>query len=436
MQNEIVVQSSFEGARLGSSDVAGNTVYIELLYDEPVVADWNRHDYRLHFTFGVENRTEKEQKVRIRVTGGDREDLPYGSPLIFSSSQALSGYRRIEVDGASDQYNTYDFDVIISARETLYLANCLPRFLSRLMPMFDKIGQDAGAEREIFGHSIEKRELIAYKFLGKGDDRPVVLVSSGIHPPEPDTLATEALIEFLGSDESAQLRKTFDFVIVPVMNPDGYAHGSQAGNAAGINFYWDFRYQDRSHCPEAAALYDYAMKLKPVLYFDFHAYTFQLRKHASPYCKPVRRYRGEAVRKVVQDSYDRVREKVSKGHGMYSFGTYAPSTLGEILTRKLNTIGYAKYHIHLKDGEQACREHAVAAVKTVCETLIDHQVTHVSDILVAPDGAIPKEMLGEVRRKLDIYWSGLLFPKLYGIYNRYFRKYMRRTKMDRPDAYE
>jgi hypothetical protein len=337
VHSEIIVQANFEGARLGSSSVEGNTVKVELLYDEPVVADWKRHDYRLHFTFGVENRKGTEKKVRIRVTGGDREELPYSSPLIFASNQAFTGYQRIEVEGASDEFNTYDFDVLIAAGETLYIANCLPRFLSRLMPIFDELALDAGAVREVFGHSIEGRELIAYKFIGKGDDRPKVLISSGIHPPEPDTLATEGLIEFLGKNDSEALREFFDFVVVPVMNPDGYAHGSQAGNAAGINFYWDFRYHDPTHCPEARALYDYAMELKPVLYFDFHAYTFQSRKHASPYCKPVRRYRGNKVRLAVAESYERVKKEVSNGKGIYGFGTYAPSTFGEILTRDTQT---------------------------------------------------------------------------------------------------
>lgn len=422
MQDQIVIISEFEGSRLGSAKVEGNTVKVELLYDEPIVADWNRHDYRLHFTFGIKNYSDHDKELRILVNGGNRDVLPYTSPLIYSSQEALSGYRRIEVEGASDQFNTYDFDVHVEAGKTIYLANCLPRFLSRLMPVLDQTAMDAGAEREIFGHSIEGRELIAYKFIGNGEDRPLVLVSSGIHPPEPDTLATEALINFLGTNESGEMRKTFDFVIVPIMNPDGYAHGSQAGNAAGINFYWDFRYYDKARCPEAAALYEYAIKLKPVLYFDFHAYTFQLRKHASPYCKPVRRYRGEGVRQAIADSYDRVRNNVSDGKGMYSFGTFAPSTFGEILTRKLNTIGYAKYHIHLKDGVQECRDHAVSVVTTVCQALQDNQLQKASDILVRPHGNVPKEPLQELVRKLDIYWSGYFFPLLYGFYCRYIKR--------------
>ena len=209
MVNSINIKSDFEGARLGHATVEGNIVKVELLYDEPVVADWNRHDYRLHFTFGIENISSSAENVRVLVSGGDREELPYSSPLIFASEKPNSGYHRIEVDGASDQYNTYDFDVEIGAGKTLYLANCLPRFLSSLMPELDKAANRSGAEREVFGHSIEGRELVAYKFIREGN-RPLVLVSSGIHPPEPDTLATEALIEFLGTEMSENLRDTFD----------------------------------------------------------------------------------------------------------------------------------------------------------------------------------------------------------------------------------
>jgi len=427
VQSELTVLTNFEGARLGNSIVEGNCIKAELLYDEPVVADWKRHDYRLHFTFGIENKSDREQKVRICITGGDRDELLYSSPLIFISEQALSGYHRIEVDGASDEFNTYDFDVIIPAEKTLYLANCLPRFLSRLLPMFDELANQGGALRDVFGHSIEGRELIAYKFIGKGDDRPLVLITSGIHPPEPDTLATEALIKFLGKDESEELRGKFDFVVVPVMNPDGYAHGSQAGNAAGINFYWDFRYHDPVHYPEAKALYDYAMELKPLLYFDFHAYTFQSRKHASPYCKPVRRYRGDRVRQAVSASYERVKKEVSNGKGVYGFGTYAPSTFGEILTRKLNTIGYAKYHIHLQDGVEESKKHAVNAVRTVCEVLIEYKLTRPQDVLKSPSRLVVGEGLLELFRKLDVYWSGLIFPALYGYYCRHFRRLIKHS---------
>ena len=211
------------------------------------------------------------------------------------------------------------------------------------------------------------------------------------------------------------------------MNPDGYAHGSQAGNAAGINFYWDFRFHDPVHCPEARALYDFAMALKPVLYFDFHAYTFQSQKHASPYCKPVGRYRGEMVRNAVADSYDRVKKQVSKGKGVYGFGTFAPSTFGEILTRKLNTIGYAKYHIHLQDGVDECKEHAVALVSTVCNVLMEHKLTRSHDILMSPDGSVSRETFREIWRKLDVYWSGFLFPSFYGYYCRHFRRFIKRT---------
>jgi len=111
---------------------------------------------------------------------------------------------------------------------------------------------------------------------------------------------------------------------------------------------------------------------------------------------------------------------------MYSFGTFAPSTFGEILTRKLNTIGYAKYHIHLHDGVQESRDHAVAVVTTVCQVLKDHQLLSASDILVLPHGTVPREIIQEWKRKLDVYWSGYFFPLLYGIYLRHFKRFIGR----------
>lgn len=425
--NILKIISCFEGARLGSAVVDGNTISIKLLYDEPVVADWKRHDYRLHFTFGIENTGKIDQDVRVRVSAGNRDELAYPSPLLYLSNMPQEGYQKVDVVGASDEFNKYDFDIKIPAMKTVFIANCLPRMLPVLEPLLEGIGKETNAQRIVFGQSIEGRELVAYQYMRDGENRPLVLVTSGIHPPEPDTLATQALMEFLGKEESRYLRDVFDFVIIPVMNPDGYAHGSQAGNAAGINFYWDFRYRDEARCPEAKALYDFAMVLKPVLYFDFHAYTFQSRKHASPYCKPVRRYRGEKVRQAISKSYDRVKSDVSSGKAVYGFGTYAPSTFGEILTRKLNTIGYAKYHIHLQDGVDESKNHAVAAVRTVCGVLLEQKLTRPQDILKFPYGEVPGESLQEWIRKLDVVWSGYLLPLLYGYYCRHFRKLFKRS---------
>ncbi|HEC12895.1 MAG TPA: hypothetical protein ENI80_06530 [Acidiferrobacteraceae bacterium] len=429
--SSIQVVDNFEGARVGSTRIDGSDLWLALRHEDPVRVDWKIHDYRLHFTFGIKSVSPHKISVRIRVGDGDRNNLPYDSPLIFSSNDPLGTYMPLSVNGASDEYQRYDFDVEIEPGETLYIANCLPRPLSKLVPVLNRIAQLGGAERVVYGKSLEGRDLIAYSFRETGVDRPCVLIASGTHPPEPDTLVTEALIEYLGDEGSSQLRDVFDFVVVPIQNPDGYAHGTQAGNAAGINFYWDFRHKDVKRCPEAVALYNFVGQICPVLYFDFHAYTFQRRKFASPYCKPLNRYRGQKVRKAVQAMDMAIQSGVSDNKAITGFVAYAPSTLGEKLTRRFNTISYAKYHVHLKDGEQRCREHGVSAVEAACKSMLEQGLDKASMVLVRPYGNVPKELFGEMRRQLQVYWEGWAHPTLYRNYKRYIKsRFVPRQSMD------
>lgn len=419
MESEILrVRDDFEASRLGSAQVRGNEARIELRYETPVTADGMSHDYRLHFTFGLENLTASPLRARVRIGGGDRAQLPYPGPLIYASGDPREGYRLLAVEGASDEVNRYDFDVALRGRQAIYLANCLPRPLSVVVPCLERAAERGGARKVVFGRSLEQRDLIAYEYRNPGADRPLVLVSSGIHPPEPDTLATEALMDFLATEEGQALRAAYDVVVAPVLNPDGYYHGTQAGNAAGINFYWDFRHRDEAHCPEAVALHRYAMELRPAVYFDFHAYTFQRRKHASPYCRPVSRYRGREVRAVVRSLNQALLDRVSRGKRMEGFVTYAPSTLGEKLTRELNTISYAKYHVHLQEGEAACREHAVAAVRVVCEGLAAGGISRASQVLRSPYGMVEREVFREWSRRGQVWLQGYLRPALRRMLNR------------------
>ena len=410
----IEILDDFEGARIGSATITdgGREVHIELLKEVPVRADGIEHDYNLHFTFGIRNKADSNRTIRVRVGNGDRSRLAYDDPILYASERPDQGYGRLAVEGKTDNYNTYDFDLPVPANGVTYVANCYPRPLSVLSPLFDEIADRGGAERRVYGQSIEGRELVVYEYRKPGHHRPMVLVSSGIHPPEPDTWATESIMDHLSSDAARALREIFDFAIAPVMNPDGYARGAQAANAAGVNFYWDFRHRDKKNCPEAVAFYEYAMKIKPVLYFDFHAYTFQKFKYASPYCKPVAHYDGPEVRRLVCQIDAALRAGVSNGRSMEGFVTYAPSTLGAKLTRSLNTITYAKYHIHMRDGESRCREHAVKAILTACDVLASNGVVDSRRILRRPYGHVRSSLKTRVIRRRDVLWSRYLYPRL------------------------
>ena len=95
-----------------------------------------------------------------------------------------------------------------------------------LFARLEGLARAGGAERLEFGKSVEGRNLTAYLYLDQApENAPLVLVTSGFHPAEPDTLATQAILEYLAGEEGRALRKKLRFAVVPVMNPDGFIHG-------------------------------------------------------------------------------------------------------------------------------------------------------------------------------------------------------------------
>ncbi len=422
MSGDLEVLTNFEGAMIGAVRINQEAIFLSIPFDPPVKRDWLEHDYRLHFCFGIRNRSADTKVVRVHVNEGDRATLTKSMPPLYISKTPTGPYKKfICREGASDNFKKYDFELALSAHETVYVSNTIPRSLEGLEKIFSDLAKSGAVEEIIFGSTLDNHDLIAYHYFSTGKNRPVVLITSGMHPPEPDTFATQAIMTFLGSEESQTLRDVFDFIIVPIVNPDGYSRATQAGNAAGVNIYWDFRYRDRSSCPEAYFLYKHAIRHMPVVYMDFHSYTFQRQKTSGPYCKPVIRYRGLETRRLVERINHAFSKQMPSQKLMQGYVTYTPSTLGEILTRHLNTVSYAKYHIHLQDGEAECKKVAVDALLIILESLVGAGMTSSRDLLVRPHGAVPKERVAEIFRYGMVLWNGYLHRRLYEHYVRWVK---------------
>jgi carboxypeptidase A len=79
-----------------------------------------------------------------------------------------------------------------------------------------------------YGQSYEGRDL-KYVKLNKGNtDKPIIFIDANIHAREwiTNTIATWCLKELLEGEANEWLN-TFNFYIVPVMNPDGYEYSRQ-----------------------------------------------------------------------------------------------------------------------------------------------------------------------------------------------------------------
>jgi hypothetical protein len=365
-------------------------------------SDWTTHDYNVHFCLGLENTGDRARQVELSVNGGTWDALPDTAPVLYQAAERQGPYSPSEIPARTDLRKRYALRARLDGGERLYLANFLPRDLDALWRSFDSLGESGGAKRQIIGRSIEGRPLVAYVY-GDTASRGSLLVTSGFHPPEPDTLASEAIMDYLATPGGASLAAGLAVVVLPVVNPDGFANGTQAANAAGINFYWHFAREEPVRCPEAAALWEFTQRLRPRGYIDFHGYTFQRNKRAGPYLRPPFFYSGPEVRAAAAAIYHRM-TTTDGTVPVTGFSTYAPHTLGSMLAERFDTITATKFHVHLADGVDACRIQGLAAFRSMAEGLIRAGLTTVGS-------PISTNWRRPVRR-LREFWAGCLRPNL------------------------
>src|SRR5688500_17705857 len=373
------------------------------------------YDYNRHFAFGIENLSGADIDAEILIGCASADELPDSPALLFAADSPTEGFSRTDVWSRADARKAYAIRVRLRSGQTRYFANYLFRPYRWLALLFDRLAHAGRAERGVIGRSVESRELVSYSYTRPAPAdgiRPAMLITSGVHPPEPDTLATEAIMEYLATAQSERLRDIFDIHVVPVMNPDGFVHGYNGCNANEINFYWLFDRHDQVRCPEAHALWSLVERVRPIVYFDWHGYTFQRgAKHAAPYVKPVMLHSGARVRQLVRTLNSRV-QKVADGHSTTGFLTYAPSTLATQLTLTFNTITYAKYHLELRLGDARNKRLAVKTLETVLDTMIDAVIRDARSILQRPYGNIRPDPVANVAQPLLFWWGGHARPTL------------------------
>lgn len=398
---------NFSGTSIGNYRIENNVIFAKLREEKITRADGYSHDYNYHFAFGIKNEAQKPTDVEVFINCDSTYGLSNQSALIFQAKSPKEEFAKFTGSSKTDTHKKYYFKFQIGANETAYIANYYFRQYEILVGNFERLAAKGNAEREVFGHTIEGRDLICYSYKGNNNSNtPSILITSGFHFPEQDTLATEAIMKFLSNGENRERYNQFNFYIIPIVNPDGFVHGYNGCNAKGINLYWDFREYDKSNTPETYHLWQYILNIKPCLYIDFHSYTFQMhRKKASPYIKPLYFYNGREVRNLVKQIN---KELISLHDGYYSSGdlTYAPSTLSYKLTNKFNTITYAKYHLHIMDGKEEFESKAINIIKRICHCFVINNFLNKDKILIYPHGQVRNHNIWDIlRKKLTIFWA-------------------------------
>ena len=109
----------------------------------------------------------------------------------------------------------------------------------------EAIAERVGLRRETIGRSVEGRPLTALKSVpsAKASPREYVLFLGRQHPPEvTGALAMLTFLETVFSDRplAVAFRERFHIVAVPMINPDGVAHGHWRHNANGVDLNRDW----------------------------------------------------------------------------------------------------------------------------------------------------------------------------------------------------
>lgn len=396
----------FAGANIGPGQVSGDRVSLRLRRDPITRADGATHDYNYHFLFGLKNEGAAARRVQVGIEADGPDGLEQ-RPLLYAAASLEDDFAPAALEARYDGGRAYWLEPELGSGQSLYLANTYFQPPARLTARLAELAAAGKAQAEVYGRSLQGRDLLAYHYpAAQGPEQACVFISSGFHPPEPDTLASQAVMQWLASPAAAPARESLSFCLAPMANPDGFFLGTQGHNAAGVNFYWEFRPEQVARIPEAAALWALAQRLRPALYFDFHAYTFQgAAKAAGPYLKPLWHYRGPAVRSLAADMERRLLA-LTGGACMRGASPLSMTTLQSRLTRRFNTITFAKYHLHLGQGVEACREHGRQVVAAAVQAMLDAGRTRRADILAAPHGGQPREPLRGLAGWGQALWEG------------------------------
>lgn len=140
--------------------------------------------------------------------------------------------------------------------------------------LIGQLEQSGGGSRIILGHSHGGRPVEAVR-LGNADAAHLVILLGRQHPPEvTGVTAMDAFSLMIAKlvRSGAIDRTAFQFLIVPLLNPDGVARGHWRANLGGVDLNRDWGTFKQ---PETRAVGDWLAQLpaevRPALMLDFHS---------------------------------------------------------------------------------------------------------------------------------------------------------------------
>ncbi len=180
--------------------------------------------------------------------------------------------------GRADKTDTrFRFEVPLDAgHDRVYVASTYPYPSDRVLERaIEQVHSPYVQHVEILGRTERDRPILLLTITDRtvpDSKKRHVLLSAGDHGAETASVwGLEGSIDFLLSDDAVarRLRRTTVFSVVPMLNVDGFALGTDRRQATGVNIYFDYqKFESR----EARAMWKKVTELKPVVWLDYHSW--------------------------------------------------------------------------------------------------------------------------------------------------------------------
>ena len=219
-----------------------------------------RRDYQSDFFQWFHFRLSGARGVpcTLAIEGLAESAYPGGWPDYRAvASEDRNDWRRIET-GYDPAIGGGTLTIRVTPRaDAIWIAYFAPYSMERHHDLIARIGQHAGVETEVIGHSLDGQTIDLVRL---GDGPRQIWLYARQHPGE--TMAEwwmEGALERLidAADPVARvLRRAATFHIVPNMNPDGSRRGHLRTNAAGVNLNREWHAPTAERAPEVLCVLD------------------------------------------------------------------------------------------------------------------------------------------------------------------------------------
>ena len=178
--------------------------------------------------------------------------------------------------------------------------------------------------------------------------KEAIIVSASPQCSEAGNLACQRVIEYLLSDESetARLRRSYKIHFIPYPNPDGTVLGTTMVNSLGQNPFFDAitAVSGRDGSLESKHAWEFASKVKPWLYLEYHSAFQDQRDSYIPFLFPPELLTDEKRRQISELCDQRICALSQTRADIVELGDYG-TTLGYLMKARCGAISYF-YKLH------------------------------------------------------------------------------------------